>query len=894
VDGKFLALGDRRQRLQGVTYGPFRPNGRGEPCPAPSRVAQDFAQMRQSGVNAVRTYCTPPEWLLSMADEAGVSVLMDIPWAKHVCFLSDRDACRQAHAAVREAARLGNAHPSAAAYSIGNEIPTDVVRWHGERRVERFLAELADEVRQADPDGLVTYASFPPTEYLELPFIDFVTFNVYLHDLDAFARYLPRLQNLAGDKPLVLGELGMDSLREGESAQADFLAGHLREAVLSGVAGTFVFSWTDEWFTGGHAIEDWAFGVTRADRSPKPALEALRRVYGRRPSELLDHAPAVSVVVCSYNGGSTLEQCLTSLREADYPDREVILVDDGSTDSTREIVSRFPEVRAIHQPNRGLSVARNVGLQAATGEVVAYTDSDCLADPDWLTLLVHRLQSSEAAAVGGPNLSPEDGRVAACVDASPGQPTHVLEDDQVAEHIPGCNMAFRREALEAIGGFDPVYRQAGDDVDVCWRLQANGGWIAFAPSAFVWHHRRQTAQAYLRQQFGYGRAEALLRLNHPDRFNRRGDGKWRGTLYGGGGTGLRVGRQVIIRGRFATGLFQAVYNEGGCHWAVLPGTLEWQAAAGLALAAGFLWAPAWALAAGLLALSGGVVVLRAAQARLPSRHDGLVSRALVAGLSYLQPLVRAWGRYATKLRMYRPPGASDAAGAERPTVRVPLSGGATVEYWTQMWRDRSEVLDRFVVELAEAGWVRTVDPVQATWDVLVHCDRWTATQTRTVQEDHGSGRRLLRVRHRVRPTVLGWAVSLVAVVALMAGALLPSPLAALYGAALLVGGALCWWHGTRVAGRVADAFTRAAAELGFALCRAAGEGCPGPAAGASNPARAVEPPLDALRPLAHPGSAPTGLRVRRPRPTRAAHRLAARAQERRDAKARTRGALHRP
>ena len=98
------------------------------------------------------------------------------------------------------------------------------------------------------------------------------------------------------------------------------------------------------------------------------------------------------------------------------------------------------------------------------------------------------VQRSGADAVGGPNLTPEDGWLAACVAAAPGQPTHVLESDQIAEHIPGCNMAFRREALVAIDGFDPQYRKAGDDVDVCWRLQQEGMWITFAPAAFVWHH----------------------------------------------------------------------------------------------------------------------------------------------------------------------------------------------------------------------------------------------------------------------------------------------------------------------------------------------------------------------------------------------------------------------
>ena len=95
------------------------------------------------------------------------------------------------------------------------------------------------------------------------------------------------------------------------------------------------------------------------------------------------------------------------------------------------------------------------------------------------------------------------GWLAGCVAASPGQPTHVLENDQVAEHIPGCNMAFRRDALLEIHGFDYQYKKAGDDVDICWRLQQAGHWITFAPGAFVWHHRRQSPRAYLRQQAGY-------------------------------------------------------------------------------------------------------------------------------------------------------------------------------------------------------------------------------------------------------------------------------------------------------------------------------------------------------------------------------------------------------
>ena len=210
----------------------------------------------------------------------------------------------------------------------------------------------------------------------------------------------------------------------------------------------------------------------------------------------------------------------------------MIVVDDGSSDATPAIAREYG-FRVISGRNHGLSHARNVGLRAASGEIVAYLDDDAYPDPDWLRYLAAGFLGSTHVGIGGPNLPPPgDGLVAESVANAPGGPIHVLLSDQEAEHIPGCNMAFRRDALLAIGGFDPQFRTAGDDVDVCWRLRERGGTLGFQPGAVVWHHRRNSVRAYWKQQVGYGRAEALLERKWPEKYNSAGHVSWAGRLYG--------------------------------------------------------------------------------------------------------------------------------------------------------------------------------------------------------------------------------------------------------------------------------------------------------------------------------------------------------------------------
>src|SRR5207249_4837459 len=159
---------------------------------------------------------------------------------------------------------------------------------------------------------------------------------------------------------------------------------------------------------------------------PKPALSAVRQAFAEVPFAPNLPWPRISVVVCTYNGARTIRDCFESLERLAYPDYEVIVVDDGSTDATAGIARQY-HCRLIQ-----------------------------------------------------------------------------------AEHIPGCNMAFRKARLEAIGGFDPQFRTAGDDVDVCWCLQERGWTLGFSAAAMVWHHRRNSVRTYWKQQIGYGRAEAML------------------------------------------------------------------------------------------------------------------------------------------------------------------------------------------------------------------------------------------------------------------------------------------------------------------------------------------------------------------------------------------------
>jgi O-antigen biosynthesis protein len=638
VRNKYIFAGAQKFYARGVSYGPFAENSRGERYPEPERAETDFALMRQLGANVIRVYVPPPEWMFELAAKYELRMMVGMPWPFHMAFLDSKQMTRE----IRETIRRGVSSmrqfgETIFAWSLGNEIRSDIVRWHGPRAVNRFLGELYDIGMQIDPEGLFTYSNYPSTEYLELSSLDFVSFNVYLHREEDFRRYLTHLLAITGDRPLVLSETGMDTIREGEEHQAELLAWQGRAAFEIGLSGFIIFAFTDEWHTGGSEITDWAFGLVSRERTPKKSFYAAGEIFKAALPPSLAEAPKASVVVCAYNAEETIGSCLDAIAHLNYPAYETIVIDDGSTDATASI-AKARGVRTLSLEHCGLSFARNAGIVAAEGNIVAFADADAEPDADWLYHLIETMTRREAAAVGGRNFAPPPASdLTAALALAPGQPREVRLGDDELEQVCGCSMALDKSRIGDAPYFDTAFRAAGDDVDFSWRLREQGARLAYAPAAIVTHRPRATVRSYLRQQRGYGHAEGLLYRKYPRRTrNEQGVyGGWLASLFN---SGTRV-----YYGAFGRGLFQTLYNGQALPpIAQIPLTIQWVAVACLLMAA----VPLNRIAA-VAGLAGIVITIASAVTAAvlePSRHLNRGARVNLALLWLLGPLVRSYER----------------------------------------------------------------------------------------------------------------------------------------------------------------------------------------------------------------------------------------------------------
>jgi cellulose synthase/poly-beta-1,6-N-acetylglucosamine synthase-like glycosyltransferase len=760
VKGKFIYIGDEKFYVRGVTYGTFRPDADGYLYPDPQTVDEDFASMVTHGINSVRTYTAPPKWLLDKAQEYGLLVMVGLWWEQFVMFLDDKKLTASIEKSVQEWIRYYAGHPAVLSYAIGNEIPSSIVRYYGPRRIEKFMERLYWVAKSEDPEGLFTYVNYPTTEYLQLPFVDIACFNVYLESKDRLAAYLSRLQNLVNDKPLIMGEIGLDSRRNGEAKQANVLDWQIRTSFEAGCAGTFVFAWTDEWHCGGYDIWDWDFGLTSRNREDKPALKSVRKVYSEVPFCSRTHWPKISVVVCTFNGSKTIRETLQSLTKLDYPNYEVIIINDGSNDKTEKIVKEFANeygFKLVTTENHGLSHARNVGLESSSGEVIAYLDDDACAEPNWLNYLALSFFNTHHVGIGGPNIAPQgDGTTAECIAHAPGNPSHVMISDQEAEHIPGCNMAFRRDALLAVGGFDPQFKIAGDDVDICWRLKEKGWTLGYSPSAVVWHHRRGSLRSFWKQQLNYGKAEALLEKKWPEKYNVYGNCRWSGKLYGNGFVNtLGLSKSRIYHGIWGSAPFQSIYQSTPRLLQSLLLMPEWYLIifALFALSClGFLWKPLL-FSLPILCIAVGIPIIQSFKNSLGvhfshenrSRFEIARMHAITVTLHFIQPVARLFGRVSHGLTPWR----------RHNLNKLSLPWPRNHSIWSETWQPNEKRIESIEKGLVKQGVIVIRGGEYDSWDLQIRGGLFGSLRVLGAVEEHGGGKQMFRIKSWPLISVMG-------------------------------------------------------------------------------------------------------------------------------------------
>jgi cellulose synthase/poly-beta-1,6-N-acetylglucosamine synthase-like glycosyltransferase len=229
--------------------------------------------------------------------------------------------------------------------------------------------------------------------------------------------------------------------------------------------------------------------------------------------------PFVTVIVPARDAAGTLGGCLAALLAVDYPARrrEIVVVDNGSNDGTAAM-ARSRAVRCVSEPRRGSAHARNAGVAAARGELLVFTDADCLPTTGWLRAIVERFRDPAVGAVAG-EILPYPPRTAAERHAA--RIRHLSPRRYLTRPIlpfaVTANLAFRREVLEWIGPFDHRSPHGGESTDICTRFfRATDLRLVPEPRAIVLHRHRSTLGGFLRQQWGYGRGHAFLYMKYAD------------------------------------------------------------------------------------------------------------------------------------------------------------------------------------------------------------------------------------------------------------------------------------------------------------------------------------------------------------------------------------------
>lgn len=228
--------------------------------------------------------------------------------------------------------------------------------------------------------------------------------------------------------------------------------------------------------------------------------------------------PVVSVIVPVLNGEATIESLLESLLEIDYSKEkiETVIVDGNSTDKTKDLVAKYP-VKLLIEKRKGPNVARNTGIKHTNSEIIAFTDSDCIVPKNWIKKIVENFRDPKIGCVGGSVKGLNDDFLSKYADNSISPMIRVCKKRKELDSIGaftgcpvGCNMSFRREALEDVGGFDENIRYSFEEEELIERICRTGHKLILNPQVLVWHMHRSNLRNILKQAFKYGKGAGSL------------------------------------------------------------------------------------------------------------------------------------------------------------------------------------------------------------------------------------------------------------------------------------------------------------------------------------------------------------------------------------------------
>ncbi len=229
--------------------------------------------------------------------------------------------------------------------------------------------------------------------------------------------------------------------------------------------------------------------------------------------------PFVSIIIPVRNVCGIIGRCLKSLNELNYPkDKyEIIIADSESTDNTQEISRKYGAV-VVSTPKRSVCAGRNEGFKIAKGEIIAFSDADCVMDKNWINNSLKYFKDPAIGGVGGPNITPDDetafGKAVGfvfnqAIFSAGSIHGRILDKIKEVKSIPGCNMIFKKEVLQKVMPMDETLIEAEDYI-MNQKIREFGYKLLYTPDTIVWHYRRPSPKKFLKQMHRYALGRLLI------------------------------------------------------------------------------------------------------------------------------------------------------------------------------------------------------------------------------------------------------------------------------------------------------------------------------------------------------------------------------------------------